>query len=136
MSTAQRQITLTETDDGQWRAQVEPDGFAESGETIVDAIAALGDTRTGKNEKTLVISATPGTGKTARALAVLAALDEADDDAADTEDVDPDAPLFSGEPFIDTPLGDESIDDVLYGPVGTDDNDPDPDSESGSSDDA
>lgn len=50
--------------------------------------------------------------------AALAALDA----AGGGEEIDPDAPLFSGEPFIDADLGDESIDDVLYGPVETDDN--------------
>jgi hypothetical protein len=49
--------------------------------------------------------------------AALAALDDAEGDREREtgEDVDPDAPLFAGDPFIDADLGDETIDDVLYG---------------------
>jgi hypothetical protein len=55
--------------------------------------------------------------------AALAALDDAEGDREreTDEDVDPDAPLFAGDPFIDADLGDETIDDVLYGPIETDD---------------
>lgn len=84
------QITLTETDDGNWKAQEEPNGRTASGETPAAALDAL---------------------------------IEADADAPLTEGVDPDALLFSGEPFIDTALGDETVDDVLYGSVEADNDD-------------
>lgn len=92
MSAEQRRITLTETGDGRWTAREETAGVTARGETKEAALAAL---------------------------------DTAEDDETDRqqetgEDVDPDAPLFAGDPFIDADLGDETIDDVLYGPIETD----------------
>lgn len=44
MSTEQRQITLTETDDGRWTARQEPDGPTANGETPAAALDALDET--------------------------------------------------------------------------------------------
>ncbi|HET7323516.1 MAG TPA: hypothetical protein VFJ06_04220 [Halococcus sp.] len=93
MSAEQRRITLTETADGQWMAREETVGITARGETKEAALAALDD----------------------------ADGDENDRGQETSEDVDPNAPLFAGDPFIDADLGDETIDDVLYGPIEADD---------------
>lgn len=120
MSAEPRQITLTETADGHWRAQAEPDGISRSGDTIVEALAELADARTEPIDGALTAIDALADADIDRILEVHDALDKTDDGATDIEDVDPDAPLFTGKPFIDNPLGDESIDDVLYGPIETD----------------
>jgi hypothetical protein len=43
MSTEQRRITLTEIDDGRWKAQEEPAGRTARGETPEAALGALDD---------------------------------------------------------------------------------------------
>ena len=52
--------------------------------------------------------------------AALGALDDANE-----PDIDPNAPLFSGEPFVSVEMGDESIDDVLYGSIEASDSESD-----------
>ena len=50
MSTEQRRITLTETDDGRWRAREEPAGRTARGKTPEAALGALDETDDGTDE--------------------------------------------------------------------------------------
>lgn len=49
MSTEQRQITLTENDDGRWTAQEEPTGLTARGETPEAALNALDESEDALN---------------------------------------------------------------------------------------
>lgn len=89
MSAEQRRITLTETADGQWTAREETVGVTAHGATKEAALAALDDADGDENDRRQETS----------------------------EEVDPDAPLFADDPFIDADLDDQTIDDVLYGPI-------------------
>lgn len=51
MSTEQRRITLTEIDDGRWKAQEEPAGRTARGETPEAALGALDDADDGTDEE-------------------------------------------------------------------------------------
>lgn len=88
-TTTPRQITLTENPDGRWTA------YDTATQTVTE-----GPTRDEALEN----------------------LDEAvgqPDDQADEQppEIDPDDPLFSADPIISVSMGDETIDDVLYGAV-------------------
>lgn len=52
MSTEQRQITLTENDDGRWTAQEEPTGLTARGDTPEAALNALDESDDTQNEDT------------------------------------------------------------------------------------
>ncbi|PSQ65062.1 MAG: hypothetical protein BRD24_08495 [Halobacteriales archaeon SW_9_67_24] len=133
MSAEQCRITLTETD-GQWEARIEPDGPSGSGKTAGAAVTALAATHTdtGADARTNeIVEQALGALIEARQGETIERTFEAPDNANDLGtgnggDMDPDAPLFAGDPIMSVDMGEESIDDVLYGSVETNNTETEP----------
>jgi hypothetical protein len=90
MSTT-RQITLTETPDGRWTAYDTATHAVTQGSTRDEALEKLDES----------------VGQTAGRAERTACLPE----------IVSDDPLFTADPIMSVEMGDETIDDVLYGPV-------------------
>lgn len=93
MSTT-RQITLTETPDGRWTAYDTATHAVTQGLTRDEALEKLDE-----------------------AVGQIAEHDKQTESNEPSPEIAPDDPLFSDEPIMSVGMGDETIDDVLYGPV-------------------
>ncbi len=85
-----RQIALTENPDGLWTAYDTATKTVTQGTTRDEALERL---------DAAIEAAEPRT------------------ESGDRDEIDPEDPLFSGDPITSGDMGDETIDDVLYGVV-------------------
>lgn len=85
-----RQITLTEHPDGRWTAYDTATKTVTQGTTRDEALERL---------DAEIEAAEPRT------------------QSGDRDEIDPEDPIFTGDPIMSVDMGDETIDDVLYGAV-------------------